>query len=101
MLGGVEGGYAGHRGVRDWWAAWHESFDDIEALPEHLEHIGDVVLVTAVFRARGHASRADVAQKAFHAVRISGGRMSWFAAYRTRDEALEAIGGGAGVSVDH
>ena len=81
--------FKGHQGVREWFAD--------RMVPLNLRPTGENI---EGFRDRGvnrlHLTGTfdgvDVSQSMWMAWRVRDGLISWWAAYRTEDEALEAVG---------
>ena len=81
--------YRGHEGAREWWSALHDTLGyDARFTLDDIEDHGDVVILEA--RLAATVRGAAVEQRFWQAVRAADGKAAWWAAFRTRDEALEA-----------
>jgi ketosteroid isomerase-like protein len=60
--------------------------------PEEFIDAGDAVLVVARGTSRGKASGLEVTNRVVHAWGVRRGKVTYFDAYRTKEEALEAAG---------
>ena len=87
----AEGGdYRGHEGARRWWAALHDTLGhDARFALDHIEDHPDGVILKARFAATVRG--AAVEQTFWQAVRATDGMAVWWGAFRTREEALEAV----------
>ncbi len=85
--------YHGHAGLRDFFSEWYEVFENFEHDLEDLADVGEHVISVGTDRGRGRASGADVRWNHIAAVWTIRNRkvvrVVWF---RTREEALEAVG---------
>ena len=82
--------YRGHGGTREWWSALydtlgHDASFSLEAAEDH----GRAVILEVRFAATVRG--ASVEQRFWQAIRVIEGKAQWWGAYRTREEALEAV----------
>ncbi len=85
--------YHGHAGLRDWFSEWYEAFDDFEHDREDLVEVGEHVISVGTDRGRGRASGADVRWNGIAGVwTIRHGKVVRVVWFRTREEALDAVG---------
>jgi ketosteroid isomerase-like protein len=89
----AEGGeaYRGHEGVRRWWSNLVGNLDEFEASVSEFRNLGDTVIAFGRLRGRfksGVALEEEIAWVA----RYRDGLLVWGRVYRTRAEALEAVG---------
>jgi len=83
---GSEGTRAYVEGLREVWG------ESVRSHPEHFTEHGDRVLVMARTSARGRTSGAAVDARVAHVWTIRDGKIARFQTFRTREEALEAVG---------
>jgi ketosteroid isomerase-like protein len=96
-FGGVVGRrlYHGHEGLRRWFRDWYEAWEHVQEDVEELIDAGDEVVSVVTIRGRGRASRLELQLAHQPAVwTIRHGRIVRVAWFQTREEALEAAGGG-------
>jgi ketosteroid isomerase-like protein len=88
----MEGGLHGHDGVRRWWKSWFDAFPDYRMEVVEMRDSGDVVV--AALRAVGHGAGSDlpVDDNIFQATRWRDRKCVWWQVFRTKAEALEAVG---------
>jgi ketosteroid isomerase-like protein len=84
--------YRGHAGVRDYIASLAEVFEWIRTEPLDVVEQSDRAVVCNRFRARGRHSGAEVEERFFQALRFRDGKVLWWGFYRSKTEALEAVG---------
>jgi ketosteroid isomerase-like protein len=90
---GFESRYYGHEGLRQWWEAAKEPWKYFKSYIEHTVDEGDAVVTLVRFEAVGRESGVKVELPSVgNAWRLRDGRVVSFAAYRSLDEALEAVG---------
>ena len=82
----------GHDGVRRWWAGSFEAFPDWRPTITEVRDLDDFVLLHAPAVGSGAGSGAGVEQDVWQVAQIEGGRIVWYRACRTEQEALEAVG---------
>jgi ketosteroid isomerase-like protein len=83
----------GHEGLRTFFRAWHEAWENIEYDYEELIDAGDDQVIAVVTRrGRGRASGADVAIHVALLWTIRHGRVVRLVWFQTREEALRAAG---------
>ena len=91
MVAEAEGAtFRGHAGVRAWWQSLREAFQDLSWQVLELRGSGDTGVVH--FRITGTLAGMDVGQTEWQAVRLRGGKIAWWAPFRTEHEALDAVG---------
>jgi len=91
MIAEMEGEtYRGHDGVRRWWAAVREAFE--EGVWDYQDIRGEGELAVARLRIEGRLRGIEVAQTMWQAFRVRDGLALWWGFYRTEEEALEAVG---------
>ncbi len=85
--------YHGHEGLRRWFQEVYEAWDDLEARIVEMIDMGDQVIAVIDYRARGRASGAHVEMSGLAGLwTIREGKVVRAAFFRTREEALEAMG---------
>jgi ketosteroid isomerase-like protein len=85
------GAYHGHEGVRRWWSNLVSNLDEFEVNVDEWRDLGDTVIAFGELRGQfksGVALEQDVALVA----RYRDSLLVWGCVYRTRAEALEAVG---------
>ena len=82
--------FRAHAGVRVWWETVRGAFR--EPRWEVLEIRGVRRQVDRKFRLRGTLAGVEVAQTMWQAAGLQGGKLRWWAFFRTEQEALEALG---------
>ena len=91
LIAEVEGEtYRGHEGIRRWWRDVREAFVDARWTYEEIHGAGDAGF--ARVRIGGTLSGVPVEQAMWQAFRLRGDLASWWAFYRSEDEAREAVG---------
>jgi ketosteroid isomerase-like protein len=93
QLAGIEGGYHGHDGVRQWWKNLLDWIPDFTSEVVEVRDYGDD-LVIAILHSRGHGagSAAPFDETTWLPIRIRRGKCIWWGNYLTETEALEAAG---------
>ena len=82
--------YVGHAGTREWWTALHDTLGhDARFTLEDVEDHGHAAILAVRFGATVRG--AELEQRLWQTVRAADGKASWWGAYRTREEALEAV----------
>jgi ketosteroid isomerase-like protein len=71
-----------------WFEVWEEAHVDLE----ELEAAGTSVIAVVNMRGRHAGSRSEVSERFFQVWTIGDGRITSFHEYKTRHEALEAVG---------
>ena len=92
VAGVTDTAYRGEEGVRNFFAATDESFEQFELHCERIEDHGDFVLAVNEVRARGKASGVEIRQPLVQIAEFRDGKCVWFQSFRTPAEALEAVG---------
>ena len=90
----LEGGgaYHGHAGVRRWWQDSFEAFPDFRSEPEEVRDFGDVTLARGRLHGHGAGSGARFDRTLWHVARWHNRRTTWWHAFDTEAEGLEAVG---------
>ena len=86
VVPGIEQLYTGHEGVRRFWDAWTETWEDIQIDIEELVERGEDVFVFARFRARGRDGLEMDQPVAFRFTSSDVGLLTRFQAYWNRDD---------------
>ena len=87
------GGKTTYHGLREWSRDWYEAWESVEADLIEVVDAGERVVVVLDYRGRGRASGIEVEFTRMAGVlTFSEGRVVRAAWFRTRDEALAAIG---------
>ena len=89
----AEGGaaYHGHEGVRRWWSNLESNLDEFEANVSECRDLGDMVIAFGELRAQ-FKSGVTLEQEIAWVARYRDGLIVWGRVFRTRTEALEAVG---------
>jgi ketosteroid isomerase-like protein len=87
-----EGLYRGHDGLRRFFRAYHDAWDEISYSFAELIDAGEKVLSVDVETARGKLSGADVELTQYGVWTIRDGKIVQAAWFSARDEALAAAG---------
>lgn len=90
MFGG--GSTRGHEGLRAWFRAWYEAFEDFEHKCEELIDAGEHVVSVGKDRGRGRESGVEVEQHLAAAWTVRDGKVVRVVWFSSRQEALEAVG---------
>jgi ketosteroid isomerase-like protein len=85
--------YRGHDGILDWWrndiqATW----EVFEVYPELFERVGDQLLVTGRWRARGTASSVDLDIPASWVIEVRDGKIAYWQTYTDHQQARRDVG---------
>jgi ketosteroid isomerase-like protein len=80
----------GHDAVRASLARWTSEWDDYELTPEEFADMGDRVVVTVRFRARGRGSGVEVDARLYDVFTLRDGRIVRMDQFADRSEALQA-----------
>jgi ketosteroid isomerase-like protein len=81
--------FRGHDGVRAWWEKVRGAFQDPRW--EVLDVRGSPERAVTTFRMTGTLGGVPVAQTMWQAVRARDGKATWWAYFRSKAEALEAV----------
>ena len=84
--------FRGHEGVADLYSEWIDSFEDFRVEVEELIDGGDAVIVMTRLRGRFRGSSEEVDLIEAHVWKLFDGKAVEIREYRTRAEALEAVG---------
>jgi ketosteroid isomerase-like protein len=89
----AEGGeaYRGHEGIRRWWSNLESNVDQFEASVDECRDLGETVIAFGQLRLR-FKSGVTLEHEIAWVARYDDGLMVWGRTYRTRAEALEAVG---------
>jgi ketosteroid isomerase-like protein len=82
----------GHEAVRASTERWKSEWDDYELIPEGFVDLGDRVVATVRFRARGRASGVEVDARLYDVYTLRDGKIVRMDQFTDRSEALEAAG---------
>ena len=82
----------GLEGVLQSLGAWYEVWDEVHMELEELIDAGSSVMAVVRMRGRHAGSQSEVAERFFQIWSISEGKIVRFREFRTRNEALEAVG---------
>lgn len=86
------GGYVGHAGVREYFEEVAEIWEELRPHADDVRTVGDDVLVLGGCAVRGRGSGAESDSPMAWVLRVQNGKVTRHRGYRTRDEALEAVG---------
>jgi uncharacterized protein len=91
-LAPIEGGYHGHDGIRRWWGTLFDTWPDFTIEVVEMRTVGDLTLGT--LHLRGHGASSDIPSDwtVCSVGRWRRGKCVWWGNFRTRGEALEAVG---------
>ena len=84
--------YRGHAGVRRFFDDLFSVFPDFRAEVAHATDYGDIVLAEIRMAGRGAGSGLPIEQTAWQVVGFRDAEVISFHGYRSREEALEAVG---------
>jgi ketosteroid isomerase-like protein len=82
--------YKGHDSLRDWWYRVAESLGGIQFAPERVTDLDDHLALVKL-RITGEAAGVEVSQEIWQGIEIRDGLGIWWQAFRTEEEALEAL----------
>jgi ketosteroid isomerase-like protein len=88
----MEGAFHGHDGVRQWWASLLAVFPDWRPTIVEVRDVDDCVLLHARGSGTGAGSGVGIDEDFWQVAQMQGGRIVWYGAFRTEQEALEAVG---------
>jgi ketosteroid isomerase-like protein len=88
----VEGAYYGHEGVSSWWESVLAVFPDWRPTVDDVEEVGDRLVVRVRSEGRGTGSGIALERDIWQLADIRDGRLKSWAFFRTKQEALEAVG---------
>jgi ketosteroid isomerase-like protein len=86
------GTHQGYAGVAQLLSSWVEAFEDLRVDPEELIDADDFVVAVVRLRGRIRGSGQDVEMEETHVWRHLDGKASEVREYRSKAEALEAVG---------
>ena len=81
--------FRGHDGLRAWWKTVRGAFEDVRW--DLLDVRGAWDRGVAHFRMAGVLSGVPVEQAMWQAIKLRGGKLAWWAIFRTEREALDAV----------
>jgi ketosteroid isomerase-like protein len=84
--------YAGHEGVRQWHAAVYEIFPDWCPQIREIHDLGGAAVVAFDVTATAAGSGVRIEHGYWHALSVRDDAVDFFGFYRSRAEALEALG---------
>ena len=89
----IQGAYAGHEGLREWWADTQENFTEFELEPAEIRDIGDDrVLAAGNLHLRGKGSGVEADVPSASLIFFRDGLIVALKDYGDREKALEAAG---------
>jgi ketosteroid isomerase-like protein len=85
--------YSGHEGILEWWhndilATW----EVFEVHPEHFQEVGDKLLVTGRWKARGIESGVDLDIPAAWVIEVREGQIAYWQTYTDLGQARRDVG---------
>jgi ketosteroid isomerase-like protein len=86
------GANRGYEALQAWFREWHEAWEHITYECEELIDAGDRVVSVVTMRGRGRASGLKVEWPQYATWTIRDGKVVQALWFRTREEALEAVG---------
>jgi ketosteroid isomerase-like protein len=81
----------GHDAVRASTLRWKSEWNDYELIPEEFADMGDRVVVTVRFRARGRGSGIEVDARLYDVFTLRDGKIVRMDQFAERSEALQAV----------
>ena len=81
----------GHDAVRASTSRWKSEWNDYELIPEEFADMGDRVVVTVRFRARGRGSGIEVDARLYDVFTLRDGKIVRMDQFAERSEALQAV----------
>jgi ketosteroid isomerase-like protein len=88
----IEGVFHGRDGVREWWSGLRSVFPDWRPSIVEVRDFGERVVIHARGIGSGAASGVGVDDDFWQVAEVQQGRIVWYRAVRTEQEALEAAG---------
>jgi ketosteroid isomerase-like protein len=89
----IQGAYAGHAGIREWWADTEENFAAFRLEAEEIRDIGDErVLAAGKLHVRGKGSGVEASVPSASVIAFRGGLIVALKDYGDREKAREAAG---------
>jgi ketosteroid isomerase-like protein len=89
---GLDPVYHGHEGVRRWAEAVMQELASLQVHIEGVSEAGDAVIVSTRVRAEGRSSGVEVQMHVYQVVTFREDKAARRQVFRTRQEALEAVG---------
>jgi len=91
-LGGIEGDYRGHDGIRRWWEDFAEFLPDFVIDVVTVRDAAGLTLLHTRMRGHGRGSATPLDEPIWTAMEWRDGKCLWWASFDTEAEALEAVG---------
>jgi ketosteroid isomerase-like protein len=89
----IQGAYAGHAGIREWWADTEENFAAFRLEAKEIRDIGDErVLAAGKLHVRGRGSGVEASVPSASLIAFRGGLIVALKDYGDPEKALEAAG---------
>ena len=88
----VAGTWRGLDGVRGFMREWLEAFGKFRVDPQEFIDRDDAVVVAVLYTGRGRGSDVALTDRWFYVYRVREGKIFRWRPYRTRSEALAAVG---------
>lgn len=82
----------GHAGVREYFEEVAEIWEDLRPRADEVRTVGDHVVVLGGCAVRGRGSGAETDSAMAWVITLPNGKITRHRGYRTRDEALDAVG---------
>ena len=82
----------GHAGMRAWWDRVLSVFPDWELRPGKMRYSDDHVVLELLQTGSASQSGVPIESTLWMAVTLDSGQVTWWATFRTEQEALEAVG---------
>jgi len=86
------GGYLGHAGVREYFEEVATIWEDMHPHADDVRTVGDNVVLLGGCLVRGRGSGAEADSPMAWVLTVRDGKVTRHRGYRTREEALEAVG---------
>ena len=87
----MEGPFRGHEGMREWATGLLAAFPNWKPSIVETRDLGDRVLIHGSASGEGAGSGVGIKVDFWQAVEFRGGRIVWYAAFRTEADAREAV----------
>ena len=86
------GGYVGHAGVREYFEEVAEIWEELHPRADDVRTVGEHVLVLGGCAVRGRGSGVESDSPMAWVLTVRDGKVTRHRGYRTREEALDAVG---------